>query len=95
MIVIVQGIHRLGESPFLEVEMPCRERLPLMKRGVLRRPSDWTDCGMQCTGEPRTGRHCLEDQMADSGFLESAEAGSHRLSGPFKKYKVRAKKVKT
>ena len=32
--------------------------------------------------EPRTGRHCLEDQTADSGFLESAEVGSHRLSGP-------------
>ena len=32
--------------------------------------------------EPRTGRHCLEDQTADSKrFLESAEVGSHRLSG--------------
>ena len=37
---------------------------------------------MQHRGEPGTGRHCLEDQMADSGFLESAEVGSHRLSGP-------------
>ena len=33
-------------------------------------------------GELRTGRHFLEDQMANSGFLELAEAGSHRLSGP-------------
>ena len=37
---------------------------------------------MQHRSEPRTGRHCLEDQTADSGFLESAEVGSHRLSGP-------------
>ena len=37
---------------------------------------------MQCRSEPCTGRHCLEDQTADSGFLESAEIGSHRLSGP-------------
>ena len=32
--------------------------------------------------EPRTGWHCLEDQMTDSVFLESAEVGSHRWSGP-------------
>ena len=25
---------------------------------------------------------CLEDQMIHSGFLESAEVGSHRLSAP-------------
>ena len=37
---------------------------------------------MQHRSEPRTGRHGLEDQMADSGFLESAEVDSHRLSGP-------------
>ena len=37
---------------------------------------------MQHRSEPRTGRHCLEDQTADSGFLESAEVGSHTLSGP-------------
>ena len=36
---------------------------------------------MQHKSEPRTGRHCLEDQTADSGFLESA-VDSHRLSGP-------------
>ena len=36
---------------------------------------------MQHRSEPRTGRH-FEDQMADSGFLESAEVGSHRLLGP-------------
>ena len=38
---------------------------------------------VECSvGVSRTGRHCLEDQMADSGFLESAEVDSHRLSGP-------------
>ena len=40
------------------------------------------DRGMHRRSESRTGRHCLEDQTADSGFLESAEVGSHRLSGP-------------
>ena len=40
--------------------------------------------------EPRTERHCLEDQMADTGFLETAEIGSHRLSGPSEEYNVRA-----
>ena len=39
---------------------------------------------VECSvGVSRTGRHCLEDQMADSGFLESAEVDSHILSGPF------------
>ena len=37
---------------------------------------------MQHRSEPRTGRHCLEDPTADSGYLESAEVDSHRLSGP-------------
>ena len=45
--------------------------LPLMKRGALHRPSSQNDCGIQCRSEPRTGRRCLEDQTADSGFLES------------------------
>ena len=39
MIAVVKGIHRLGESLFLEVEMPTMERLPLLKRGVFCRPS--------------------------------------------------------
>ena len=89
-VIVVEGIHRLGESLFLEVGMSTTRSLPLMKRGVLRRPSSSTDCGMQRRSEPRTGRHCLEDQMADSGYLESAEVSSHRLSGPSEKYKVRA-----
>ena len=38
MIVVVEGIHKLGESPFLEVEIPTMGSLPLMKRRVLRRP---------------------------------------------------------
>ena len=88
--MIVEGICRLGESPFLEVEMSTMGRLSLMKREVLRRPSSSTDCGMQRRSEPRTGRRCLEDQTANSGFLESAEVGPHRLSGPSEKYKVRA-----
>ena len=89
-VIVVEGIHRLGESLFLEVEMSTMGSLPLMKRGMFHRPSGYTDCGMQHRSEPRTGRHCLEDPMADSGYLESAEVSSHRLSGPSEKYKVRA-----
>ena len=38
-VIAVEGIHRLGESLFLEVGMSTTGSLPLMKRGVLRRPS--------------------------------------------------------
>ena len=38
MIVVVEGIRRLGGSPFLEVEMPTMGSSSLMKRGVLHRP---------------------------------------------------------
>ena len=89
-VIVVEGIHRLGESLFLEVEMSTMGSLLLMKRGVFHRPSGETNYEMLCRSEPRTGRHCLEDQMADSGFLESAEVGSHGLPGPSEKYKVRA-----
>ena len=34
-VIVVEGIHRLGESLFLEVEMSTMGTLPLMKRGVL------------------------------------------------------------
>ena len=89
-VIVVEGIHRLGESLFLEVGMSTMGSLPLMKRGVFHRPSSQTDCGMQHRSESRTGRHCLEDQTAHSGFLESVEIRSHRLSGLSEKYKVRA-----
>ena len=81
-MIVVEGICRLGKNLFLEVEMSTTGSLPLMKRGELHKPSSQTDCEMLCRSELRTGRHCLEGQMADSGFLESAEVGSHRLSGP-------------
>ena len=70
-MIVVEGIHRLGESLFLEVEMSTMGSLPLMKRGVLHRPSSKTGCGMQRRSEPRTGRHCLEDQTADWIFRVS------------------------
>ena len=38
-VIVVEGIHRLGESLFLEVGMSTTGSLPLMKRGALRRPS--------------------------------------------------------
>jgi len=38
-VIVVEGIHSLGESLFLEVEMSTSGSLPLMKRGVLHRPS--------------------------------------------------------
>ena len=38
-MIVVEGIRRLGESLALEVEMSTAGALPLMKRGVLHRPS--------------------------------------------------------
>ena len=38
-MIVVEGIRRLGESLFLEVEMSTMGSLPLTKRGALRRPS--------------------------------------------------------
>ena len=38
-MIVVEGICRLGESLFLEVEMSTKGSLPLMKRGALHRPS--------------------------------------------------------
>ena len=38
-VIVVKGIFILGESLFLEVEMFTMGSLPLMKGGVLRRPS--------------------------------------------------------
>ena len=38
-MIVVKGICRLGESLFLEVQMSTTGSLPLMKRGVLHRPS--------------------------------------------------------
>ena len=38
-VIVVEGIHRLGESLFLEVGMSTTGSLPLMKRGALRRPA--------------------------------------------------------
>ena len=42
-VIVVEGIHRLGESLFLEVEMSTTESLPLMKRGMLHRPTQQLD----------------------------------------------------
>ena len=49
---------------------------------MLHRPSNYVDCGMRHRDEPRTGRHCLEGQTADSGLLELAEASPLSFSGP-------------
>ena len=38
-MIVVEGIQRIGKSLFLEVEMSTMGSLPLMKKGVLRRPS--------------------------------------------------------
>ena len=82
MIVVGKGSCGLGKSPFPDMEMSTMGNLPLMRRGAPCRPSNWTDCGMRCRNEPRTGRRCLEGQTANSGFLESAKAGPHRLRNP-------------
>ena len=39
-LTIVRHHHRVEESPFLEVEKPAMGNLQLMRRGVLRRPSN-------------------------------------------------------
>ena len=85
MIVVGESIIRVEESPFLEVEKPTMRSLQLMRRGVLRRPSN---CGMQRSNESRTGRYSLEGQMADSAKVTRskpfgvAEASLPRFSGP-------------
>ena len=61
--------HRVEDSPFLEAEKPTMGSLQL-RRGVLHKPSNYVDYGMLHRNEPRTGRHCLEGQTADSGLLE-------------------------
>jgi len=38
-VIVVEGIHRLGESLFLEMGMSTMGSLPLMKRGALHRSS--------------------------------------------------------
>ena len=38
-VIVVEVIFRLGESLLLEVEISTSGSLPLMKRGVLHRPS--------------------------------------------------------
>ena len=83
-MIVVEGICRLGECLFLDVEMSPKGSLPLMEGEHSTDPAVLAvvSCGIQCRSEPRTGGHCLEDQTADSGFLESADVGSHRLSGP-------------
>ena len=40
MIVVGEGILRVEESPFLEVEKLTMESLQLMRRGMLCRPSN-------------------------------------------------------
>ena len=42
-MIVVEGICRLGESLFLEVEMSTMGSLPLMNREVLHRPSVMLD----------------------------------------------------
>ena len=41
MIVVGESILRVEESPFLEVEKLTMGSLQLMRRGVLRRPSNY------------------------------------------------------
>ena len=68
-MIVVEDIHRHGESLFLEVEMSTSGSLPLMNRGTFCRPRSKTNCGMQHRTEPRTGRLYLQSQTADSRIL--------------------------
>ena len=53
-----------------------------MRKGVLHRPSNRLT--VECSGGMSPGQEGLKDQtqMADSGILESTEAGPYRLLGP-------------
>ena len=86
--------HRLnGLTPF-PLPFPQQRLWPLFPCSHAHLASHWdrprVSPPLPLMISSRTGRHCLEDQMADSGFLESAAVGSHRLSGPSEKYRVRA-----
>ena len=68
VIVVYEGIHRVEESPFLEVERSTLGSLQLMKKGSSCRSRNQANCGTQCRSEPRTGRQGPEGHKADSGF---------------------------
>ena len=51
-MAVGKNIHRVEESLFFKMEKPTMESFQLMKRGVLCRPSNQTDCGMQHKNEP-------------------------------------------
>ena len=46
-VIVVEGIHRLGESLFLEVGMSTMGSLPLMKRGGSADPAVRPDFGTE------------------------------------------------
>ena len=79
------GSHRLEESPFLEAEKSSTDRGEGSADPAVRLI---VKC---CVGvSPGQEGIVLRIKTADSGFLESAEVGSDRLSGPSEKCKVRA-----
>ena len=56
MIFVGEGSCRHGESPVPEVETAKMGSLQPMRNGVLHRPSNQTDYGMQWRNGPKTGR---------------------------------------
>ena len=83
-VIVVEGIHRLGESLFLEVGMSTTGSLPLTKRGVLRRPSSLSFRSFRaCPEGSRTSpqdERLLLNHVNTPGFL--APGGEEFNLGP-------------
>ena len=83
-VIVVKGIHRLGESLFLEVGMSTTGSLPLTKRGALRRPSSLSFRSSQaCPEGSRTSpqdERLLLNHANTPGFL--APGGEEFNLGP-------------
>ena len=75
---VVKCHHRVEENIFLEMKIPTMGSLQFMRKGALCTPTNYINCGIQHRNEPSIGRHFLDGQMADSGLLESAEAGPYQ-----------------
>ena len=89
-VIVVEAVRRLGESLFFEVEIPSQEAFHWWKGERSTDPAVRLivefSIGVSSGQEGIVLR--IKQQIQD--FLESAEVGSHRLSGPSEKYKVRA-----
>ena len=89
-VIVVEAVRRLGESLFFEVEIPSQEAFHLLRWECSTDPA--VRLIVKCCVGVSPGQEgiVLRIKQQTQDFLESAEVGSHRLSGPSEKYKVRA-----